>query len=808
MGMRWGRRLSVGTRFVGIRVSVGLAVLLVAGGQPALAQGQIEPARSNRALLYGTVVGADGVPLGGAVVSVPAVPRSVTTNAEGRYRLTGLPPGPIAVQFRAIGHQPTATTLRLASGEERQLDAALPTATVSMNELVVTGTATTGDQLSAQSVSAVGDAELRGGNTASLGKLLETVPGLSNISAGPSAGNVVIRGLSQNRIRLMRDGVAQENFQATARWVPPSNLASIERIEVIRGPASILYGSNAIGGAVNLLPRSLPVTASGQTRLEGLIATQYHANNDERYAHTELGVGLGAALGIRAGLSRRLADNFATADAQPYSATGRRGDPKFVGPVPFTNYEQSEYYAQVGTSGDWGQAQLFYDAYKGDNNFSNASGRPTGVSTRNHDLRLKGSILLGSTVLRPTLVYQQVGIRRAATAALAYEQAEATEGWDQDLLLRSYTGRVEAVHPALHHLHGTVGIEVNRQDNETRLSRIQPSAQLTNLAAFVFEEWRRDNLSISAGGRIDYREQAAAGNSLTERLPPSDRAAALARRFTVLTGSVGSGYRLAEPLTVTINFSTGFRAPSLIDLYTDENRPVLGGWQEGNPALTAEESRGLEGSVRYESRRLAARATVYRNWINNFIFIQRSDRTRTVSGQTVPVFTTSQADARLTGLEVSADAEPVGGVFVEGSYARIRTRNEQTGEELPLMPADQVRGSLRLLRHRLAFAREPYVQLGVRHSRAKRIAGPTEPFAEFDTNPQGFGISSTPAYTLLSLGLGARLPVGPSSIELYLEVENLLDEAYRDFLDTQKGYALGQGRNVSLRLAAPLVLNR
>ena len=124
------------------------------------------------------------------------------------------------------------------------------------------------------------------------------------------------------------------------------------------------------------------------------------------------------------------------------------------------------------------------------------------------------------------------------------------------------------------------------------------------------------------------------------------------------------------------------------------------------------------------------------------------------------------------------------------------------------MPADQLRGSVRLLRTRLAFAREPYVQLGVRHARAKRIAGVTEPFAEFDANPQGFGISSTPAYTLLSLGFGARLPVGPSSIELYVEVENLLDQAYRDFLDTQKGYALGQGRNVSLRLAAPLVLSR
>jgi outer membrane receptor protein involved in Fe transport len=162
----------------------------------------------------------------------------------------------------------------------------------------------------------------------------------------------------------------------------------------------------------------------------------------------------------------------------------------------------------------------------------------------------------------------------------------------------------------------------------------------------------------------------------------------------------------------------------------------------------------------------------------------------------------------MVGVEVSGTVEPVHGVFLEGSYARVRTRNQTTQEQLPLMPADQIRGSLRLLQSRFAFAREPYLHVGVRHTRAKRIAGPTEPFAEFDNNPLGFGISSTPSYTLVDAGLGARLPFGPSSVELYLAVENLFNEAYRDFLDTQKGYALGQGRSVSVRLAAPLVLSR
>ena len=802
--MRWGPG-----RWSGVVPSlIVVGVLGATRGAELLGAQAPTGGRPGRATLTGVIRGADARPLANASVSLPALERSATTNSGGEYRLTDLPAGPLAVQFRAIGHQPAARTLRLAAGETLVLDVALHASAVSVSELVVTGTAATGDRLSPQDVATIGNDELRLSNTASLGKLLEAVPGVSNVSAGPSAGNVVIRGLSQARIRLTRDGVGQENFQATARWVPPSNLASIDRVEVIRGPASVLYGSSAIGGAVNMIPRPLPLAEPGHTRIEGLAASQYFANNNERYAHFDVGAGFGRRVAIRAGLSRRVADEVQTASALPYDATGRRGDPKYVGAVPFTNYEQSEYYVQAGTAGAWGQAQAFYDGYDGDNNFSNASGRPTGVSNGNHDLRLKGSLLLGRFLLRPAFVYQRVRIQRAATAALSYEDAEATNGWDQDLRLTSYTGRLDALHPAVLGLRGTVGVEFNWQDHETRLSRIQPSATITNLAVFAFEEWRQDNLSISAGGRVDYREQVAAGTSLTDLLPLAQRADALAQDFTVLTGSIGAGYRVAEPLTATVNLSTGFRAPSLIDLYTDENRPVLGGWQEGTPRLQPEHSRGIEGSVRYESARVAARATVYGNWIRNFIFIQRSDRTRVVGGRELPVFTTGQADARLVGLEVSGSAEPARGVFVEASAARVRTRNRATGEELPLMPADQIRGALRLSRPRLGFAHEPFVHLGARHARAKRIAGLTEPFAEFDVNPLGFGISSTPAYTLLDVGVGARVAFGPGSVEVHVAVDNLLDQAYRDFLDTQKGYALGQGRNFTVRLAAPLVLSR
>lgn len=534
---------------------------------------------------------------------------------------------------------------------------------------------------------------------------------------------------------------------------------------------------------------------------------QYFTNNRERYGQTELAGAIGA-VGFRAGVGRRVADDFRTASAPSYTATQRRGDPLYTGDVAFSNFEQRTGYAQLGVAGGWGQVQALYDGWQGDNNFPNANGKPAGVSVLNHDLRLKSNVLVGPFVLKPSVVYQWTRILRAATTARSYEVAADSNLWDQSLVAKIWTGRVEAQHPALFGVRGTIGTEYTRQDGETRLSRIQPSGSIDNVAAFAFEEFRRDRFAISAGGRVDYRRQRAAANSLVSRLAADQQAAALDRSFTVGSASIGGAYELVGPLSVAVNLSTGFRAPSFIDLYTDENRPVLNGWQEGNPLLKPERSTSVEGSLRYDARRATARATVYRNRIDNFIYITRTAATRVVSGRTVPVFGTLQADARLSGIELSGSAEPVARVVVEASYAAVRSRNDATGERLPLMPADQLRGSVRFAVPDVGALQQPYIQVGVKHAWYQAIAGITEPFAEFDANPLGYGLSSTPAYTLVDAGAGTRLAVGASALELYLAVENLFDVAFRDFLDTQKGFTLGQGRNLTVRVAAPLVLVR
>ena len=763
------------------------------------------PARAQVAAIEGRIVDESNRPVPNALVLLPSLRRSAVTNDSGQFLLRDVPPTTHVLEVRRLGYQSDVRRISVSRGERLALTLTLARAAVTVSEVVVTGSATASDRRGAQDVAALSDAQLRAATTGSLGKTLEKLPGVSNMSAGPAAGNPVLRGLSQGRVRIVRDGVPQESFEASPRWFPPGNLSSVDRIEVIRGPASVLYGSNALGGAINIVPRALPSSDASGVRLYGLVESQYFTNNDERYGHAEI-AGAVDGIGVRVGGARRIAGNFRTPDIAPYSVSKEQGAPKFAGPVDFTNFEQSSRYAQVGAAGGWGQVRALYDGWDGSNNFPNASGKPAGVHSTNDDVRLQGIIVSGRAIVKPSVVLQRVGIQRAATAAKTFEIAADSNLWDQDLTNRVVTTRIEIEHPAVAGVRGTIGGEYSGQTSTTRLSQIQPSGRVSDAALFAFEEYRFDQLTLSSGARFDARHQRAESSSLVDVLPVEQRADALDRRFSVMTGSFGAAYHLSEPFSLSANVSSGFRAPSLIDLYTNESRPVLSGWVEGDPTARPERSTSVEGGVHYDSRRLAWGVVGYRNAFTDFTYLSRSTRTRVVKGVTLPVYATVQAAAHLSGIEVNGTAEVFPAVVLDASYAKIKSRNLSTGEELPLMPADQLRSSLRYAPQALGFLRFPYLQLGLKHAWYKRVAGPTEPFA--DGGSQGFGVASTPAYTLVDAGVGGHATIGASEIDMHLSVENLFSVAYRDFLDTQKGFTLGAGRNIALRLSAPLVFKR
>ena len=784
---------------------------------------------SQRGTVEGTVTDESGRPLAGVNVYVPDLERGTATQADGAYRLAGLPARTLALRFSFVGYETDVRQVATVLGEPVTLDVAMTPSLLQGKEITVTGTPTAQDPLQAtQDVDVVPPEELALQRTAALGDVLErSVPGAASVKTGAQAGKPVLRGLSGNRIRLLKNGIAQEYYQFGVRHFPMTSLNEAERIEVVRGASSILYGSDALGGAINVITKPLPDAGLG-----GRAGAQYFSNNNERAGALELSGGArrdARTVGFRVGVERRVAGNFTTPDAPTFFETGeggRFGDPKYTGEIPFTDFAQWSGYGQAGLDGTFGSVQLFGSYWQNRHNFILPTGGPDddnpespspvglGQDLEQTSLALKGSFLAGRFVLKPRLSWQRA-VRQSAGSGntlRAIDEADGGFAYPVDLAKDVYTGRLEVLHPDVRRFSGTLGLEATYQDGASRGPvPLEPASTAFNVGAFAFEDVRFSRLTLSVGGRLDYRRQTAD--------PPQETRDALGlreedleRTYTTLSGSLGANYCLLEGVALVSNVGAGFRAPSIFELYANGVHGGVAALQQGNPDLSPERAYSFDLGVRVRTGRLTGEITAYQNRIRNYVYLQNTGQ-RVPDGP--PIYTSDQTGATITGLEAAAEVAVLPWMQLGGQAAFLTSEGddlEETGGErrLPLIPADRLGGFVRLSVQGTGVLERPYVRADVRHAFAKGAAGRYEPFSQFDNEagPPPFGTASTKAYTLLDVEAGGTLALGQVPVSISLGASNLLDEAYRNFLDTYKGYALSPGRNVTLKMSVPVSVAR
>ncbi|MDZ7780721.1 MAG: TonB-dependent receptor [Gemmatimonadota bacterium] len=790
-----------------------LALVLVVAASvfvaPATAQDREQPGGT----LIGTVTSEGGQPLGQADVHVPALGRQALTDARGSFRMTNVQPRTVRVRFDRIGYESAVREVTVSAGEVTRVEVTMQTRPIEREEIVVTGTPSAANPMeTTQDVDAVAAPELARSRSASLGKVLEEqVPGVANISTGSQAGKPVLRGLSGTRVRTLQNGIAQDFFQYGVRHATPTSLAQVERVEVVRGASSILYGSDALGGAVNMITKDLPSAPEGQTRIGGDVEGQFFSNNEERAGLVDLHAA-GDRFGARAGVEVRKGDDLKTPEAPTFfrddPRTGVGGDPKYAGEVPFTNFEQWSVYGQAGLRGDFGKAELFMNHWSNRQNFLLPMGGPVGSEDNppvglgqelgQTNVALSGNLASGGVVLKPTLSFQRA-TRQAATPGATFE---ADPDFPVDLAKNSYTARFELLHPTVASLDGTLGAEVNYQDTEQRGPvELEPSSEILNAAVFAFEELGLGDLTLSAGVRLDVRDQEAVPNDRTT--DPE----LLESTFTEVSGGLGFNYELVDGLALAGNANSGFRAPAIFELYANGVHGGVAAFQRGSPELDSERSFSGDLALRARTGRVSGKVTGYVNQIQDFVFLENTGERRESDG--LPIFSSGQTDATIRGVEGNVEVSTFGGIDVGGSFSFLDHEGDglsdpEGGDEdgpLPLIPADRLSGFVRATASALGPLSSPRLRFDVRHGFSKDAAGRIEPFSQFDDLP--FGTASTDAYTLFDVEGSATLEMGEVPVSLSLAVENLSDEVYRQFLDTYKGYALSPGRNVKLTVSAP-----
>ncbi|HXE57564.1 MAG TPA: TonB-dependent receptor [Gemmatimonadales bacterium] len=730
---------------------------LVLAAALAAAVPSVPPPDPGAGSLTGRVTNPAGTPLAEVRVTILEANRSATTDAEGRYVIPNLANGTYGVAFALVGFAPQVRRVTIRDAEVT-LDVILQPSTVELPPIQVTATPLATTALtSPQPTSIVSGAELEQTHAPSLGQTLQHLAGLRNYSTGQGIGKPVIRGLTSNRILVLADGQRIEGQQWGDEHAPSVETADADRIEVIRGPASVLYGSDAIGGVINVVARELPDAVGRRPFLDGSFTAAYTSNGDAPEG-TVLLEGAAGGLGFRTSFSGRTSEDLSTPDGVLFNSGARTLNGT----------------GALGLRGDWGSASIAFTRRDERVEIHEDPADDPGATPFQRIGTSRAAFTLNVPVGAARL---EVDAGYERSRRREFEEAGATQV-ALGLLEQTVTANAHYHHAALGPVAGIVGASYLRSELEKfGEETLVPENRVDAVGIYAFEQAELGRWHLSLGLRYDHR-----------RLDVSDDAelgvAAQHRSYNSLTGNVGVLYRLAEPLALVVNVGRGYRAPSPFDLFANGVHEGTRRFERGNPELTNETSLNTDLGLRIQTDRLSAELGGFVNFIDDYIFPDPTGEVDPESG--LQVYDIVQGNARIAGLEASAELHLSPSIHFRTTADYTHGQNTTTDRPLPFIPPFRVTYGVRLEGPRIGIVEGPYLTLG-----GETNARQTRP------DPEDF---APPGYSIFSVGGGFSVATGRSRVAFDLQVRNLFDEAYAGFLSRYKTYALDPGRTVVVRV--------
>ena len=748
----------------------------------------------NAQSLSGTVAGENGTVLANASVAVPALHRTAVTDNAGKFSFQNIPQGSYVVEFSLIGYRKDTRDIAVTQGEV----AVNVTMTSTPLELAVTTVTAEPEPASiaeaSLSTTVVEGRELRRERGQSLGQTIEYAPGVAAFSGSPLSMKPVIRGLSAQRVLVVAGGVRLESQTWDEPQSPEVNVLDVDRIEIVRGTNSVLYGSDALGGVVNIVKSELQSSGEGAPRLRGNLTMNAFSNSPQVGSGISV-MGASDAWSYRGNFSGRYAGDYTAPAGKTASGTHVSS-----GSVFNSGGNEINGSASVGTKQEWGTF-VFDVTHFGQKYFiSPEPGRKEyelNINTGGYDslpaapsqeifhetATAYASLPLSFARLELIGTYQRNSRKEEGVAETEeVEQKKADMGIkpEAQLILNTFSLDAKAHHHAFGPLNGTVGFSTTYQTNSTEGQKsITPNYTAFNVAGFIYEGLRVANsVRLTGGVRYDARSlKAEADTQLTN--------AAQTLNFNAVSGTVGCAWNIDGPLTLALNAGRGWRAPVAAELFFKGADEGAVRYKVGDQSLVPEFSLNLESSLRYSSPVVSAELSVFQNKITNYIFLTPTGQK--VSG--LDVYGYRQADATIVGGEFSLQASVTPWCILDGGVDLLRGTDNRTDSPLPLIPANRIKAGVRLISGEWNGVHDAYILARVRSMQKQDRVSLFE--------------SVTPAYSLVELGVGGEVTIATYRCALDLSVANALDKAYFDHLSRYKEYALDPGRNIQLKLSVP-----
>ena len=709
--------------------------------------------------LEGTVTDANtNQPIAFANVYLPQLEKGSVTDDNGHYTITNLPNGNYKVICSLLGYETFATTLQLPA---KSLEISLTPSAVEMEEIILS---TPFHKLQSDNVMKVEQAnvsDFKANGAVTLADGITNIAGVSSITTGQGIGKPVIRGLSSNRVLVYTQGVRLENQQFGDEHGLGLSDDGVESVEVIKGPASLLYGSDALGGVLYINPERFAnaneSSASGSfnyyTNTQGINTDLGYKSSGDKFKFL-----------FRGGL-----ESYSDYNTKDYRVTN-------------TRFRSQDFKAGLGYQSTNFKTEFRYNINASKLGIPEELGEQSTDKTpllpyqelANHVLSSKSTLFFDNSSLDVNLGY----IYNDRKEFEEEHDHGDEEDYDEEeheheildpalhMKLKTFNYDVKYNLPTMGKFETIVGIQGMFQENSNYgEEQLIPDANVSDFGALAVSHIHFDKVDVQLGLRYDIR------------MLETDE---LDKNFNSFNAALGAKTNLTNNLSLRVNLASGFRAPNLAELTSYGSHEGTGRFEIGDPNLDNEQNIQLDLALEYTSKHIEVFANGFYNLVNNYIYIEPNGELMNED----PVFLYVQNDAKLYGGEAGfhLHPHPLDWLHFESSFETVF--GEQDGSDLPLIPATNLNNTLRV-----EFA----------NNWLKKGYAFTKLSTTFKQDKVSYFETSTDGYSLLSAGLGATFNWKEAKFGVSLTGTNLLDKTYVSHLSRLKPDGIYNiGRNFSI----------
>lgn len=730
----------------------------------------------------------DRQPLPFATIFIAELETGVISDSLGNYRLEGLCEGLYTVTASHIGCESVTKKINLRNHTVQNF------ITEHHEEILETIkiTGKKNQQAATMTQSNIKGAELEQIVGKSLGEALTKISGVNSLQTGPTISKPIIHGLHSNRVLMLNNGVRQEGQQWGAEHAPEIDPFIAAELSVVKGAASVQYGSDAIGGVVLIEPAPLPIshTFKGKFNLVGMSNGRQATTS----AQLEGGSSKWKGFGWRLQGTLKKAGDFHTPNysltntaMQESNASAALGFKKYrFGMEAFYSYFNTELGilrgSHIGNLTDLEAAlEREVPLFTEDFNYDILNPKQKVA----HHLAKLTTYWRGENWGKLQLQYAFQFDRRRE---FDIRRGNRSDIPSLDLNLQSQNLDLTFEHRNWGKLKGRMGVtssyKRNRNNPDTGVRPLIPYYNQYGLGAFWIEQWAEEKWELEAGIRYDFQ------HLLVKKFSPTNELLQPTFNFHNVSTSIGGKLNFNEKLSFRSNLGTAFRPPNVNELFSEGLHHGAAAIEEGNDNLATEKSLKWVHTLQYQdSKKWQWEVSAYANWLQNFIYLTPTGQNQLTIRGAFPVFQYVQTNARLLGLDGVSQWQFHPKWAWQTKASLLWAKDVAEDDYLIFMPANRLKNSLVYSPKYWGKWKDLEVKIG--HTWV----------AQQNRVPIGVDIAEPPdAYSLVHIEVGGKLPLKQNSLGVHLEVQNLFNTVYRDYLNRLRYFADEIGRNFAIRL--------